>query len=136
MPTSTLILALVAVVLVLVCGLAALWDGRRRYRRLVEELRGRLDRQTAATARALAATIAIPPPPPAAQLRPGAGRRAHTAISVLDAADLLLITRYVQQRAEAGSALHEAAGRVRMIGETAAADLGIHVHLRGRGRTS
>jgi hypothetical protein len=40
----------------------------------------------------------------------------------------------VMNRAEQGSALAEAARHARLIGETAAADLGIN--LRGRGRTT
>jgi len=110
--------------------LVARWRGRKLRNRLFA-LRVSLDRQTASTARAVAASIATPPPP-AASMRPAAARRSLTALAPQDAADLLLITQYVRRRAEQGSALGEAARRVRVIGETAAIDLGIGPHLLRR----
>jgi len=51
----------------------------------------------------------------------------------LDATDILLITRYTLDRAEPGSALGEAARRVRAIGERAADNLGVTPHPHGPG---
>jgi len=81
----------------------------------------------------LAATIATPPPRTVAPLHPGDRVRATVALSALDATDILLVTRYTLDRAEPGSALGEAAGRVRAIGERAADNLGIAPHLHGPG---
>jgi hypothetical protein len=116
------------------CWLVARWRGRvlraeqalRALRACHLDLRRQVDRQP---------TQPAPPIPPAPVLpRPAAAGRSVTALSAQDTADLLLVTRYVMNRAEQGSALAEAARRARLIGETAAADLGIN--LRGRGRTT
>ncbi len=72
-----------------------------------------------------------PAPDPGAL--PAPGRRAVTALGAQDALDLLLVTRYVLDRAEAGSALACAARRVRTVGETAALDLRLHPDLRHPG---
>jgi len=130
------IIVLEATGLLLVCWLVA----RRRVRKLrnlLADVRGRLDRQTAATARARAATITTPPPSSPAPLHPDdrvATTVALNALSALDATDILLVTRYTMDRASPGSALHEAARRVRAIGERAADNLGIAPQLHGSGR--
>jgi len=131
----TPIIVLEAAGLLLVCWLVARWRGRKLRRRLFA-LRVSLDRQAVEAARARAATIATPTSRHAAPLRPGDRVRttvALNALSALDATDILLVTRYTLDRAEPGSALGEAAGRVRAIGERAADNLGIAPHLHGPG---
>ncbi len=72
-------------------------------------------------------------PAPGTRTLPAPGRRAVTALDAQDALDLLLLTRYVLDRADAGSALARAARRVRTVGETAALDLRLHPDLRHPG---
>lgn len=128
-----LIIVLELAALLTACWLLACWRTRAlRHQLVAHELRERLKRQAAEATRALAGSIAMPPPPPAAPMRPITARRAHTALAPQDAADLLLVTEYVRRRAEQGSALGEAARRARVVGETAAIELGIGSHLLRR----
>jgi hypothetical protein len=129
------IIVLEAAGLLLACWLMARWRGRK-LRNLLADVRSRLDRQIAATVRARAATITTPPPSSPAPLHPDDRVRTTVALntlSALDATDILLVTRYTLDRAEPGSALHEAAGRARAIGERAADNLGIAPQLHGPG---
>jgi hypothetical protein len=128
---NPLIPALEAATALAACWLVARWRGRRLRRRLAE-LQARLDGQAATAAHAPAdETLLDLPAPAVAPLQPTThfrGAVALYALSALDACDLLLLTQYVQQRATPGSALHEAAGRVRKIGVRAHDNLGITAH--------
>ncbi len=82
----------------------------------------------------LDATTDVPPARASTPLRPGDRVCTTVALSALAATDILLITRYTLDRAEPGSALGEAARRVRAIGERAADNLGVAPHLHGPGQ--
>jgi len=115
------------------CWLGARWRARAVQAALQNQTL--LEREQKLLAK-LAATIATPPPRTVAPLHPGDRVRttvALNALSALDATDILLVTRYTLDRASEGSALHEAARRVRAIGERAADNLGIAPHLHGPG---